>query len=364
MDGLNLQLAELAPVSIPSWMSAAGVRLGLDLSAVAANYPAVVRKHRASTRVIHFSHQQMGMAMLHRDLLGIGRKRGPVVVTVHDLFPLVSRRDRALADIALDSSGPEAFLYRLGLVGLKRADMLLCDSQHTARDANRYLGVPWERVRVVYPGGPPPRSLDPAAATDAGEVVRRDLGIPESDRIVLYVGSQLARKNLATLIAAVREVSSSGNPATLVIAGSSRAPGSASAALDSSARGLKIRFTGHVDDQRLEQLFAAANLLAFPSRFEGFGFPPLEAMAQGCPVVASDATSIPEVVGDAGILVPPTDIRAWAAALRAVLSDEALRSSMREKGLRRASQFTWAKAAQETAAVYRELAEMTRGKRR
>jgi glycosyltransferase involved in cell wall biosynthesis len=116
-----------------------------------------------------------------------------------------------------------------------------------------------------------------------------------------------------------------------------------------------VRFTGHVDDRELAALYKLADAFAFPSRFEGFGLPPLEAMAYGCPVIASRASAIPEVVGDAALLVPPTDVSAWVAGLRRVLLDAPLKQELIAKGHLRATKFPWRRTAAETANVYEEL---------
>ena len=116
-----------------------------------------------------------------------------------------------------------------------------------------------------------------------------------------------------------------------------------------------VVFLGHVPDEDIPALYSLADLLVMPSLYEGFGLPPLEAMACGTPVVASNATSLPEVVGDAGLLVAPREACALAEAIETVLSDSQLRNRMVERGLARASTFTWERTAEETASVYRHV---------
>ncbi|MGB9880037.1 MAG: glycosyltransferase family 4 protein, partial [Anaerolineae bacterium] len=117
----------------------------------------------------------------------------------------------------------------------------------------------------------------------------------------------------------------------------------------------RVVFTGYVPDEDLPALYSGADLFVFPSLYEGFGLPPLEAMACGTPVVCSKASSLPEVVGDAALMVDPYDVEALAEAMHRVLSDAVLREELRGKGLARAQQFTWEKAARETLAVYEEV---------
>ncbi len=114
-----------------------------------------------------------------------------------------------------------------------------------------------------------------------------------------------------------------------------------------------VRFLGPVPEADLPALYSGATLFVFPSLYEGFGLPPLEAMACGTPVIASNASSLPEVVGEAGILIDPHDVRALTEAMRRALTDEQLRKELQIKGLDRAKQFTWERAAQETLEVYR-----------
>jgi len=115
-----------------------------------------------------------------------------------------------------------------------------------------------------------------------------------------------------------------------------------------------VRFLGKTPNRQLLALYNRAAVLAHPARYEGFGLPPLEAMACATPIVCSDAGSLPEVVGDAALLVQPEDVEAWAAALHQILSDEALQAEMSLRGVERAKQFSWEKAARETLETYRK----------
>ena len=117
----------------------------------------------------------------------------------------------------------------------------------------------------------------------------------------------------------------------------------------------RVRFTGYIPDDDLPGLISAASALVMPSKYEGFGLPVLEAMACGTPVIASNASSLPEVGGDAVLYAPPDDVRTWVEAIHRVLEDEALRVSLREKGLRQAAKFRWDIAARQTAEVYSEV---------
>ncbi|GIW07637.1 MAG: glycosyl transferase family 1 [Dehalococcoidia bacterium] len=240
---------------------------------------------------------------------------------------------------------------------LRAADALIAVSEQTKRDVTALYGIPAERIRVVYEGVDPrfrPEN-DPARLAD----LRRRLGLPE--RFVLYLGTIEPRKNLPALLDAYQLLVAGGEEADLVIAGRT---GWLFEPVFAHVRRLgleqRVHFTGWVDDADTPALLSAARAFVFPSLYEGFGLPPLEAMACGTPVVVSNTSSLPEVVGEAGLLVPPTDVAALAGALRRVLEDDDLAAALRAKGLRQARRFRWEKAALETLAVYRTAVEGAR----
>jgi len=169
---------------------------------------------------------------------------------------------------------------------------------------------------------------------------------------VACLGTLEPRKNL---VAAVRAFAKLGDPHTaLVVIGASGWDGGEVEAAARAAPG-RVILTGYVSDAELVGLLGAARCFLYPSLLEGFGFPPLEAMACGTPVVASDRASLPEVVGDAALLVDPEDVDALAGAVRRALADDALAADLRERGLRRASLYSWAACAQATVSAYRDL---------
>ncbi|MCB0216670.1 MAG: glycosyltransferase family 4 protein [Chloroflexi bacterium] len=271
----------------------------------------------------------------------------PTLVTVHDLIPLLlpdyRRRRSVRAYTALVARASRS------------AAAILVDSEHGARDVRANLDVDPARVHVV-PLGVDAR-FRPQAPERLAELCAR-LDLPE--RFGLHVGGFDRRKNLETLIQAWVAVHA-GTGLPLVLAGRPPAPGDSlhpdpralarRAGLPESA----LRLPGFVTDADLPTLYAAATLFAFPSRYEGFGLGPLEAMACGTPVLASDASSLPEVVGEAGLLLPPDDPAAWSEALRRLLDDPGLADRMRAAGLARAAEFTWVRTARRTRAVYASL---------
>ncbi len=268
------------------------------------------------------------------------------VVTVHDLIPL--------AIPAYGAGRGQALYFRLVRVGLRRTRALIADSEWTRNDLARLAGVSSERVHVVPLGVDERfRPGDAAARSHA----RQRLGLPE--RFGLFLSTRDLRKNLGVVLAAWPDVWRTCR-LPLVVAG--RSPREASrvyvdwfAHLDPGADDW-LHVYGPVDERDKPDLYRAASVFVFPSRYEGFGLDPLEAMASGVPVIAARATSLPEVVGDAGRLLPPDDPAAWTDAVSAVAGDSAAATEMRERGLARAATFTWARTAERTFAVYRRAA--------
>ncbi len=252
--------------------------------------------------------------------------RGRAAVTIHDLgykyFPEAHPpRQRAYLDVTTR--------YSAG-----RARVVLADSQATADDLSKFYKTPPDKIRVVYPGVNVPVVGDLAMA-------RTKYNLPE--RYFLFLGTLQPRKNIARLVQAFslfqREHPASGM--ALVLAG-------AQGWLFDPAwvAGVKdVIITGYVDDADKGAIYNGATALVFPSLYEGFGFPLLEAMGCGTPVICSNTSSLPELAGDAALLVNPLETEMIAEAMRRVYEDRALREAMIAKGHQRVQQFTWELAA-------------------
>lgn len=276
------------------------------------------------------------MPNMNHVALGPGRR---LVVTVHDLSPVVL---------------PEYYDTKRRLwhwsVGFKRtlmrADAVIAVSEYTKRELVRVLGLPPEKVHVVYQGVDHGR-FGPDIGQDRLRDVRNRYSLPGD--FILYVGTLEPRKNVEGLISAWEEMK---HDVPLVIAGK---PGwkyrRIFARAEKSPRRHNIHFLGFVDEADKPALVKLARVFAFASLYEGFGLPVLEAMAVGTPVVTSSVTSLPEVAGDAGVLVNPYNIKDIAMALDMMLTDEALRAQCITKGFVRAKLFDWDKTASQTLAV-------------
>jgi len=251
----------------------------------------------------------------------------PSVVTVHDLgyhfFPAAHpARQRRYLDWSTRRAG-------------RAATHLLADSQATARDLSAVYGVPAHKITVVYPGRD-----ESMQRVDPAEVRAR---YHLEAEYVLHVGTLQPRKNLARLIEAVARVRASHPALTLVLAGR---PGWLAGPILALAHAHAwVRVLDYVPDADLPGLYSGAAVFAFPSLYEGFGFPVLEALACGVPVVCANTSSLPELAGPAALAVDPLDTGALAAALDLLLTDAALRARLVAEGVEQIKRFTWASAA-------------------
>jgi glycosyltransferase involved in cell wall biosynthesis len=276
--------------------------------------------------------------------------RGPQrhLLTVYDMTSF----SRPECHLALRRSKP----YRWAILeSLRRAHMVSVPSCSTRDQVLHHVpGLERDKLRVVVPGVDPVFTPRPG---DEVRAVRRKLGIDGA--YVLYLGTLEPRKNLPRLVEAFsRLVQGPSRDEQLVLAGVlGWDPGPLLTAIEESGVSRRIRRLGYVASGDLPGLLSGADLFVYPSLEEGFGFPPLEAMACGTPTVASDTTSLVENLRGAAELVPPTDVAALAAAMERMLTDQGLRQQRRRQGLECAARFRWSNTAKETVACYRDLVE-------
>jgi glycosyltransferase involved in cell wall biosynthesis len=231
----------------------------------------------------------------------------------------------------------------------RRATRVIAISSSTKHDIVRLLGVSESKVDVVACGVDD--DFRPIESKEQLESLRRKRHLPPE--MLLFVGTLEPRKNLTTLLRSYALLRQRFDPPPLVVGGPKGWHHEEVFAL-AEELGLQehVRFPGYIPRDELPHWYNAALLFVYPSLYEGFGLPPLEAMACGTPVVASNTSALPEVVGDAGLLVEPTDAEGMADAMYRVLADSELKDTLRAKGLERARAFSWQRAARETARTY------------
>jgi glycosyltransferase involved in cell wall biosynthesis len=249
---------------------------------------------------------------------------------------------------------PEAFvpalrryLERVVPRSVARADLVLADSAHTRSDIVLLLGVPPDKVRVLYSGVHP--RFRPEPEPQERERLRARYGIGGRP-YVLSVGTLQPRKNYVRLIRAFSQLTNHSSLQLLIAGGRGWLYQDIFA--EAEKHGDRVRILGFVDEADLPALYRNAALFAFPSLYEGFGLPVLEAMACGVPVVCSNASSLPEVAGDAALLVSPLDTDGLAGAMARVLGDADLRRELIARGLAQAARFTWEQAARQLMATF------------
>lgn len=269
----------------------------------------------------------------------------PMVLTIHDLslfrHPGSHPRRRVL------------FTGRLLPRLAQRAAAIAADSEFTRQEILTLLKIPAERVHTVHCAAG--EMFAPVTSAERLAEVRQRWQLPE--HFVLFVGTIEPRKNLHRLVRAFRQVKRRGFPHTLALAG---AMGWQMAGLpreiEQLGLGEAVRLLGHVPDADLPALYSLADLFVYPSLYEGFGLPALEAMACGAPVLSSNGSALAEVCGEAACLIDPHDQEALGESMAGLLRDPERRADLRDRGLARARDFSWNRAARETLSLYRRAA--------
>lgn len=273
----------------------------------------------------------------------------PTVVTIHDLIPMLLPEYRG---------GVLARIYTaLVAASARGAQAIITDSRASAEDIFRHLGVSADRVYPILLAAGREYSPQPNLILDLA--IRKKYNLPPE--YVLYLGGYDVRKNVETLIKAFTYVKT-GYDIPLVLAG--RLPEKPSPrfidvkqAIGAMRMGDTVQVIGGVDEADKPSIYRLAKTFVFPSRYEGFGLPVLEAMACGKPVVTSNTSSLPEIVGNAGFTVDPDDARHMAGSILATLNEEPLAKQLSQRAIERASKLTWERTAAETLGVYEQVSE-------
>jgi len=268
------------------------------------------------------------------------------IITVHDIMQILFPKEvKPLVHLVQKTMLPRT---------LKTADKIIADSYNTKKDIIKYFKIPEDKIKVIHLGVDEDYKPLPK---EKMESIKKKYNI--NHPFILYVGALKPSKNIPTLIKAFYKLKKQGLPYKLVITGKKRWKyKEVFKLIDKLNLSKDTIFTGYVPKEDLPALYNAADLFVSPSLYEGFGLPPLEAMACGTPVITSNTSSLPEVVGDAGIMVDPYDVDGLSKAMYEVLTNDGLREELRKKGLERAKLFSWKECAEEHLKVYEEVYNM------
>jgi len=294
--------------------------------------------------------ERYGIDLLHAPHFVVPvRKKCRTVVTIHDTIHLIYPQD-------LPSFTGRVYARLMMMTAVRVADRVITDSNHAKFEIVRLLGVPAEKVRVIFPGVN--CEFTPNSDFSSVDAVRQDFDIRGD--YILFTGIYKQRKNHIGLLRAFALLRRQRQNLQLVIAGP-LSEGEAILKKCAADLGIgdDIRLTGFVPAKQLPALYSGASVYACPSLYEGFGFTVLEAMASGVPVVAHNATSLPEVCGDAALLSDATEPEKFAAALELALEPGTLRDSLIEHGFENVKRFSWEKCSTEVIRLYNELSGRT-----
>lgn len=341
-QGVNVEM--MHPRSpLPNTANRAARAVGLDTEAFFNSYPLRIQLNGHS--VCHLASQTLATLLL-------ARRPARTAVTVHDIIPYLVRDDQSLSTY---HHPVERVFDRLALRALGRADALIAISEFTKQTLVDALGYPAERIHVIY------RAVDRDVfrPLDVPPAFRQTYGLDSAHTHILYVGSEDPRKNVETLIKALARVRQHVPAARLIKAGAPHFQAERERLLRlvrELGLGESVRFLDHVPDEDLPRLYNAADVFVLPSFYEGFGLPALEAMSCGTPVIASNRASLPEVVGDGGVLVNPDDEQTMADAITEILTNAERPATASQAALEQAGRFSLQRQAAETLAVYRGTA--------
>ncbi|MGB9980625.1 glycosyltransferase family 4 protein [Methanobacterium sp.] len=296
-------------------------------------YSNLVKKEVKSGNIKHIVYQNLAYLLNLVDL-------EKTIITCHDLIPWVYEKNRSP-------------FWKANINGLKKADRIITVSSFSKNEIIKYVKYPADKIHVI------PNAVDHSIYyKNPDKTILNKLNIELDNPIILYVGSEEPRQNVDKLIKAFAKLKKKLPDAKIIKIGESNLYGTREK-LFKLINELNLQkdviFAGSVPEKELPKWYNAADLLVYPCAYAGFGLPPLEAMACGTPVITSNTTSLPEVVGDAGIMIDPTDVDKLSNEMYDVLINEDLMEGMSKKGLKRAKLFNWDRSASQTVDIYKEL---------
>lgn len=296
-------------------------------------YRLIVKNNVHNGNIKHLTNQELAYLLKYLDL-------EKTVVTCHDLIPWVYENNRGK-------------YWSNIMEGLKRADIIITISEFSKMEIMKYLDYPEERIHIVND------AVDHELYSPKRDKnILKGVNVPENHKTILYVGSETPRMNLDFLLKSLSRLKKSFQEFKLLKIGEPQSFGARKHFLNSIKEyGLveNVIFVGYVAEEELPKWYNASDLLVYPCLYAGFGLPPLEAMACGTPVITSNTSSLPEVVGEAGIMVDPNDSSAMTRAMYEVLTNKTMAEEMVDNGLKRSKLFKWEDSAKNTLKVYKSF---------
>lgn len=262
------------------------------------------------------------------------------IVTCHDIIPISYYKTQSP-------------VWKLNGKGLRKAEKIITVSEFSKKEIGKYIKYPEENIEIIHP------AVDHNLYyRNRNKMILKKYGIKDNEKVILYVGAEEPRKNVQFIINSFSNLKKRIPEVKLLKVGMPNYPGvrrKLIQQIESLNLQKDIIFAGYVSELALAEIYNAVDLFVFPSLYEGFGIPPLEAMACGTPVITSNTSSLPEVVGDAAIQINPYDVEKFAEEMYEVLTNERLKEEMIRKGLERSKMFSWENSAKKTLKVYREM---------
>jgi glycosyltransferase involved in cell wall biosynthesis len=299
-------------------------------------YPLIIRKSIKENHIKHITSQDLAFVS---NIITLQ----PLIITSFDIIPW-------------SYYNKHSFYWRMNLKGLRYADQVITISHFSKQELVDHAKVDEDKIDVLYCGVDHQRFKN----LEKVDELRELFGFNENEKIILYVGSEEPRKNFPTVIHALNKVKKQVDNVKLLKVGSANWPGSRDWAVSEiQSLGLQkdVVFLDTVSEDTLPKLYNIADVFVFPSLYEGFGLPPLEAMACGTPVVCSATTSLPEVVGDAAVIIDPLNSGQISDAVVEILANVDLQAALSRKGQARAQMFDWERPAQQMTKIYKKVGE-------